>query len=120
MRDSKRDLTRFVIVGETSAGEIIAAVHEYWAGEPTRCVLWDVREAKLGVMPTEQVHEVSAAVLKFASRRGGGRTALVASSDLAFGLSRLFETITTLEDESRPTRVFRDLDEALGWLEGPG
>ena len=42
------------------------------------------------------------------------RWAIVAQSDVAFGMSRMFQVF--LEDLGVPCRVFRDLDDAERWL----
>ena len=43
------------------------------------------------------------------------KTAVVASSDLQFGMMRMFEM--TEDSEIRPLRIFRTYTEALKWLE---
>ena len=48
----------------------------------------------------------------------GGRLAVVVSSDLVYGLGRVYTTIAS--EIGRPAEVFRDVDEALDWLgDGP-
>ena len=115
--DSALGLTRVVVVGTSTAAEVIDAIRGFYAGETTRDVLWDLREATLDAMPSEDVRKIGATVLGFGSEREGGRTAIVASSDLAFGLSRMYEAVTTVNEGTRPTQVFRDIEKALLWLE---
>lgn len=43
-----------------------------------------------------------------------GRAAIVASTDLVFGVSKQYEAFA--ERDGRDIRVFRDLDEARAWL----
>lgn len=43
----------------------------------------------------------------------GGPTAVVATSDLFFGMFRMFDILT---EEVRPMRIFRDKTEAENWL----
>ncbi len=45
----------------------------------------------------------------------GMRTAVVATSDLSFGLSRMYRTLSDLTSET--VTVFRDADEAMKWLD---
>jgi hypothetical protein len=45
-----------------------------------------------------------------------GRAAVLASSNLIYGLLRMYEVFS--EDNISETRVFRKLDEAMAWLEG--
>ena len=75
--------------------------------------LWDLREATLGMTSAELeqlAHDGQ-------DREGPepSRAAVVASGDLEFGLSRLFEVYRA--SDSTSIAVFRDLDEAARWLE---
>jgi hypothetical protein len=45
----------------------------------------------------------------------GSRRALIATSDVIFGLARMFASYA--EDAGQLVRVFRDADEATAWLE---
>ena len=55
------------------------------------------------------------------SPQGGERLAIVAPTDLTFGLARMYETHRTLQSRStRSVGVFRTLAEALAFLEVKG
>jgi hypothetical protein len=49
--------------------------------------------------------------------RKGGKTAVVASSDLQYGLSRILGTLYEIKDFSTQLQTFRQMDEALRWLD---
>jgi hypothetical protein len=48
----------------------------------------------------------------------GGKRAIVAPTDLQFGIARMYETFTEVYKHSVPHKVFRSKDEAMEWLLG--
>ena len=56
-RQNLRDL-------QATADEVLAAIREYYSGEKTLRVLWDMRQASLAALPSEAVREVGAEVLE--------------------------------------------------------
>lgn len=50
--------------------------------------------------------------------RRSGKTALVVSTDLAFGLGRMYDALAEIENLSHSVKVFRSMDEAIKWLKG--
>lgn len=51
--------------------------------------------------------------------RGEARAAIVVTEDVAFGMARMFEMKTEGSELQPEFRVFRDIDEAVGWLQSP-
>ncbi len=82
---------------------------------PTFCNFWDLTEV-------DRLH-VSSAVLWTLSRECAfaptARRAFVVSSDVAYGLMRMFILMSGDDSESH-LAVFRDRDEAWRWLEAAG
>ena len=83
--------------------------------EPTK-VIWDLRETRVGWKATE-VKGFSEFIL---GNRGSprGKVAVVASSNMEFGLARMFEALA----DAAPIEVmvFREFDEAQNWMRGSG
>jgi hypothetical protein len=79
--------------------------------------LCDVREAGVGAFTGEGVRRVVDTVLKHRGAPPGTRTAIVVGRDLTYGLARMFEQQLEAESPS-DVMVFRDMDEAMAWLEG--
>ena len=61
---------------------------------------------------TEEIRKSSSYFATFGDRLG--KRALVASSDLLFGLGRMAEAIEGFQDKEM--QVFKDYDEAMAWL----
>lgn len=73
-------------------------------------VLFDASRLSFGRLPAERfVHFANLA------RDGGHRVAIVASTDLAYGVARMYEGWTDQKRE-RKLHVFRSTEEALAWL----
>ncbi|RMH14529.1 MAG: STAS/SEC14 domain-containing protein [Gemmatimonadetes bacterium] len=77
-------------------------------------VLWDLRGMERAI-PTDQLQEFLGTAGWIEPLRGGGRTAIVASEPLAYGIGRMATTI--LEGViSTQFQVFDDLEQAYAWL----
>ena len=56
----------------------------------------------------------------FAHLRNNGKTAIVISSSLGFGLGRMYDTLAQIADHPVKHSVFRSYDEAVAWIESTG
>jgi hypothetical protein len=73
--------------------------------------LWDLTQVTKVDLTTEELHRLAGrSIFSSASRR-----AIVVSSDLVFGLSRMFEIFRETLGE-KGIRVFRNFDDALDWV----
>jgi hypothetical protein len=79
-------------------------------------LLVDVRRSEtLASAPVPEIRRVAEYIGPF-SARVGGRVAVVASSDIHFGLSRLGSVYS--EGVGVEAQVFRDVESAAAWLGG--
>jgi hypothetical protein len=117
---SEENLTRLIARDGISVGEIRAAIESFWeAPEITRDVLWDFRSASLREIGTEDLRRLVMVGMKYQHRfaeREGGKTAIVASENLEYGLMRASENLSEMYDYSFEIRTFRALGEAEEWL----
>lgn len=98
---------------EDMVREFIAAIGDPACPNPVALLL-DVRCSEvLATRPTEEIRRVAEFLAPFALRIGG-RCAVVASSDVHFGLSRLGSIYA--EGVGVKSVVFREMDDALAWL----
>ncbi|BBO77127.1 hypothetical protein DSCW_45440 [Desulfosarcina widdelii] len=115
--DQAKRLTILTATGEVLVDEIVEVVSAFKDDLPALNILWDFRKAYL----TESFEsEFTRGIAKLAKTSVGlrrdGKTAYVASSDLVFGMCRMFTTQLGLEGALHSTMVFREMDEALKWL----
>ena len=71
----------------------------------------------IALSSTERVRELARLSARMDDRSSASRFAIVAPTDLAFGLGRMYETYRNLDDRStKQVGVFRSLDAALAFL----
>jgi hypothetical protein len=117
-RESSRDLTVFTCEGDLSYIEIVEVIKRFYEGTiapRTKNVLWDARTANVASLTKYQLTLVSDMAVKYSILREGGKTAIVAAIDIVFDTARTFEAETM--DAKWEITVFRDIDEAMEWLE---
>jgi hypothetical protein len=111
------NLLRMEFVGQYEPDDIIktfvAAMNDPACPNPA-ALLVDVRRSEiLATAPVAEIRRVAEFLGPYAARIGG-RCAMVASSDVHFGLSRLGSVYS--EGVGVEVQVFRDLESAAVWL----
>jgi len=115
-RDEAADCTFFSAGNSVSAEEIKERMAEFYAGNPTRLVLRDFTEIDLSSFSADDVRAIAGLAAERAHGRSGGRTAIVASESVTFGLSRMYQSLLDTADSSVETRIFRNRSEAETFL----
>lgn len=116
--DREQDLTVQTVKGELTSRELLDALASYYAGEPTRNILWDLTEAKLERLTSSEVRALAQATVQYAHQRVGGKTALVLSSAFAYGMGRMFDQSRNVSGAPVDHMSFLDRAAALAWLGG--
>ncbi|MCP4641187.1 MAG: STAS/SEC14 domain-containing protein [bacterium] len=111
-----RKLTIHAVRGTVSFDDIVAVIIEFFQGDPTLHVLWDLRHATTANLTLQHVWGLVRTAMTQGKARRGGRTAVVASGPVEYGLSRMFQALTEVELAPFKVRVFKDLEDALRWL----
>lgn len=116
--DLSKDLTSFIITGTVTVSEIFDVVMSFKDEPPAKNILWDFSKAEVGNLFTPDAFQ------KIASRaksnlglRPGSRTAFIATSDIVFGLIRMYTTYLELQEIAHEVEVFRTIEEAYQWLD---
>lgn len=120
--DSSNSLTIFKGRDVLSFEEIKKAIKSFYDAPSMPNVLWDLQQADLTSLTREQLELLADNLASMRGDKKEGKTALVAQNDLAFGLSRIFETLTTVsagQNATNEMRVFRDLKQAYDWFSEP-
>jgi len=87
-----------------------------YRGKITKNTLWDFTKADMSKITTGEYRDIANVAAKFAHLREGGKAALVLPKDLSYGLGRMFETFSEIENIPYEIRSFRGIDEAREWL----
>ena len=114
--DPDRRLTIHVCSGDLTAKEFIEAIERFYDLEPTPHNLWDLSHAKLAGLSLEAIREVAVSTHSKAPEREPGKTALVSSEDLAYGLAKMYSAFSEMTGHSATVEVFRSTEEADAWL----
>lgn len=87
--------------------------HELW--EPGMNIYADYTDSSTVELNSERVAEISHIVKGKSELLGGGKMAIVMSSDLDYGFGRMFQLLT--EDYiSKEINIYRDPEEASSWI----
>jgi hypothetical protein len=114
--DSQGDLSVFTVNGELTADEIIERVEEYYTKHPTKLVLWIMGDVDLSAITREGIERIIQTAKKNTGKRKEGKTAIVGSKDIEYGLARMYEAYTGFENLPYEYKIFKDVDEAKEWL----
>lgn len=114
--DSQGDLSVFTVNGELTADEIIERVEEYYTKHPTKLVLWIMGDVDLSAITREGIERIIQIAKKNTGKRKEGKTAIVGSKDIEYGLARMYEAYTGFENLPYEYKIFKDVDEAKEWL----
>ena len=110
-------LLRISFVGAYEPDDIIrqfmAAMSDPACPNPARLLVDVTRSEILATAPVVEIRRVAEYLGPFAARIGG-RCAVVAASDVHFGLSRLGSVYS--EGVGVEVQVFRDLEGGIAWL----
>lgn len=113
----KGGLTTYTVEGSVTSDEIVSTIRNFYEKGPvTRDVLWDVSQADLLGVDADDIRRISQVPLQSPDRRKGGKTAIVAPADLAYGLSRMYQSSSKTQELPFTVKVFRDTDKAKEWL----
>lgn len=114
--DETKKLTVFKATGVLRYDEIISTVKSFYESKPTENVLWDLSEITETQLTSEQVETIAGFDLRYEGTRPKGKTALVAPKDEVFGLSRMFGTLSEVQDIPFHLNIFREIEQAYQWL----
>ena len=114
--DEEKDLTIQMVVGPVSLQDACDELDRYYAGPFTKLILWDLTRAGISSYKTEHIIALVRKVKQYHHLRKGGKTAMVISKDLNYGLTRMYQAHAEGEELDFEIRVFRDMEKAKEWL----
>lgn len=111
------DLARITVRGTVTLTDLKSALELLVASpgyRPRIAMLWDLRAADAGELRAPDLTRYARHLADY-PERFGARVAMVVSRDLEFGVMRMWQSFAEAP-VPQERRVFRNLDEALGWL----
>lgn len=121
--DTEKNITVHIASGNLTFDEIAKALTSFYeSSEMPETVIWDGRNASLKNFSSSQLEQIATYPTRFntgKSRIKGGLRAIVAPTDLDYGLSRVIEILTEFSEQALPykIKVFRSMEEANKWIE---
>jgi len=115
--EKKGELTILEVTGRITAEELIDAIKEFYRDGCTAKLIWDIRATDLTTLSTEQLRQVLSIAQSYGHLRPNGKTAIVVTGDLAFGLGRMYEILCEIDQHPIPLKVVKSMDEARAWLD---
>jgi len=110
------DLTIHVVTGSVTAEELGDRAAQFMGKNPSLLSLWDFSHADISALSADGLRAIFNRARPYAERRRGGRTALVFSSAVGFGMGRMAEAFGEAGGFPYEFRSFWDRDAALIWL----
>jgi len=114
--DKALDLTTIRFSGKIVASDIIDALQTFYQTEITSKVLWHFLEGDFSDLPSSDLAVIIDAAKSLSDMRPGGKSAIVGSSDLLYGLARMYASLAKVKNHPISNRAFRSEEEALVWL----
>jgi hypothetical protein len=114
--DNDKQLTRFIVTGEATFEEGLSANRAFYAGNPTKNVIWDFSEALLNKIASDQFRQIVDSVKHLVEKRKDGKTAFLTSRDLEFGIARMLQVFTEMNEPPIYVQVFKSMDEVARWF----
>ncbi|MBW2334819.1 MAG: hypothetical protein JRF06_06940 [Deltaproteobacteria bacterium] len=115
-KDISSELTINIAKGKIMAEDLLNWVSDYYSGTVTKLILWNCIEADLSNITSEEFEKIARLVKKRSDIRKSGKTAFVFNRDVEFGLGRMYEALSKIEDIQSENKTFRDMTEAKKWL----
>ena len=119
----EKNLTVFKITGIVLFNDLRQAIIDYYESGATDFLILDFREAREAesqkeTFSYERITELTTFIEGIRKGREKGKTALVVTKDVFYGICRTFEAYMTHMIRSKiKYRIFRTMDEAVKWIE---
>ncbi len=114
--ETEKDLTIVTVEGVISADDLLDWGNSYYEGQITSLILWDVTKADLSGLQSDKLRKIAEIMSRISEARRGGKTAFVYDNPLEFGIGRMFQAYSEMEDMPFQVQSFRSFHEARKWL----
>jgi hypothetical protein len=117
--DPDTGMRQHAVTGDLTFDGLMSALAGIYADpafRPEQNSLWDLRETRATEISVTDLRRIVDLVRENWGTTGAPKSALVVSSDLDFGMGRMYEAFLD-SDMGSQVRVFRDIDEARNWIE---
>ena len=112
----EKDLSIFTTTESYSIQDVCEVLDRYYSGPVTSLVLWDSTRLDLSSWQRDDILTAVRKSKEYSHLRAGGKSALVMPRDLHFGLGKMFQAYSEIDNLQIEVEVFRNIEEAIAWL----
>jgi hypothetical protein len=109
-------LTVYTATGPMTVDDVSNTVTTCLTDNPTLLAIWDIKEASFSDVTADDLRKVVIRARPLADSRAGGKTAIICSRGVDYGLARLFQIYAELYEAPIDIQVFDSRDAAMNWL----
>ncbi|HET6421594.1 MAG TPA: hypothetical protein VFG19_15675 [Geobacteraceae bacterium] len=111
------NVTMRKVIGIPTVDELMTCLKEYYAGYPTKFVVWDLSACSLAHVTADDLRQIVSFVRSYAHARLEDKTAIVAPHALEYGISRMLHAFAEIQHFPSELQIFRNFTDAAQWLE---
>ncbi len=116
-KETQNNRTIFKVTGEVTANEITLQAIPYMAGEQTETSLWDFTQTARVKITTVEMQGIADRLTHVPKDGKVRKVALVGSKTINIGLGKLFAAFAQMAGLPYNYKVFRDMAQAMEWLD---
>lgn len=113
------EMTVMRIVQQVSMDDLLQFMTAYYAGRPTRCMVWDVSQAPMGDFSSADASSLNTLLAAIPNSDVCEVAVVIAPDDMHFGMSRMFTAHAEAKGLVRKVGIVRSHAEAESWLGAP-
>ena len=114
--ESDIDLTVFSVVGEITFDEVWDQTSIHLGGKPSKLSLWDFTLGTVTPISSDETRLIARRGGALSARIEGGKGAILTPKDIDYGIARMFQVFSELDNFPLEVQVFRDMNAARKWL----
>ncbi len=110
--DNDKQLTSHTAIGDVPFEELMTAIKQAWEGPQTMNIVWDFSKGTVD-LSSEQIKAISNHIKHHSEKRREGKTAIIVSRDLGYGMARMGGTLVEMKGATYKINTFRSYEEAM-------
>jgi hypothetical protein len=110
-------VTVFKVKGKMLFEQVIDEITQFYEKGLTQNTVWDFTGADGRHITSDEIQKIASHAKGFGHLRENGKTAFVISSSLAYGLGRMYDSLSQVFNHPVKHGIFRSFDDAISWVQ---
>lgn len=111
-------VTVFKVKGKMLFEQVIDEITQFYENGLTQNTIWDFTDADGRHITSDEIQKIASHTKEFGHLRENGKTAFIISSSLAYGLGRMYDSLSQVLNHPVKHGIFRSFDDAISWVQG--